>query len=353
VNENLTSPLLVDTDGDGISDLTDTVTFNHCTTRGLAAPQPVAPLNSAIVPGSPTFQWTVNAIESDGARLDVCADRGCTSLIESMDVTGTSTTPASALPAGPVYWRVFAKSGEDIGCRPSAILSLVVDKEPPSITCPAPSSVECAGLSTPFSETASCTDDTSCTTSCSPGTSFPGPANCPAGASLDAATCSVPVTCTASDPAGNHSSCGTSLRVIDTTPPILGATLSASAALWPPDHRLVPTTVTITAADACWPTVAAITCIATSNEPDSGCGSGDQANDIQPTTQTLLDSNGGSMVFNLRAERCGNGDGRVYSISCSAVDGSNNGSPSTLVTVRAAHDCGLHQHSDGTSHLCD
>src|SRR5262249_25449685 len=140
----------------------------------------------------------------------------------------------------------------------------------------------------------------------------------------------------------------------DTTPPVLtAASLASSADLWPPNHRMVPITVTATAADACWPTVAAITCVATSNEPDSGCGSGDQPGDVQPATQTLSDTHGGSMVFNLRAERCASGSGRIYSINCSAVDGSGNASPSTLVMVEAAHDCGLHTHSDGTSHLCD
>jgi hypothetical protein len=72
----------------------------------------------------------------------------------------------------------------------------------------------------------------------------------------------------------------------------------------------------------------------TSNEPDNNCGGGDQANDVQPTTQTLVDTDGGTMVFNLRAERCGGGQGRVYSIQCTAVDGSGK---STQTHLRA-HD---------------
>jgi hypothetical protein len=87
----------------------------------------------------------------------------------------------------------------------------VVDRERPSITCPAPITVECAG---PAGATATFapTFTDNCpvvTASCSPasGSTFP--------------VGSTPVVCTATDASGNTNACNTAVRVVDTRAPVV------------------------------------------------------------------------------------------------------------------------------------
>jgi hypothetical protein len=68
----------------------------------------------------------------------------------------------------------------------------------------------------------------------------------------------------------------------------------------------------------------------TSNEPDDGPGKGDKPNDI-----VILDD----FTFDLRAERFGSGDGRIYTITYEVTDNCGNSTlASTPVTV--PHDQG-------------
>jgi hypothetical protein len=119
VHERNTSPLLADTDGDGQGDATDLVTFNHCTTRGLGAPQLISPPSERlIVEPRPTLRWHVPA-NADGARVELCSDPACLSVVETIEATGTSAQPSADLVAGVTYWRTFARVGGDVGCTPS------------------------------------------------------------------------------------------------------------------------------------------------------------------------------------------------------------------------------------------
>jgi hypothetical protein len=58
-----------------------------------------------------------------------------------------------------------------------------------------------------------------------------------------------------------------------------------------------------------------------SNEPDNGLGDGDTANDWVIT---------GPMTVQLRAERAGNGTGRVYTITVRCTDAAGNSSERTV-----------------------
>ncbi len=58
-----------------------------------------------------------------------------------------------------------------------------------------------------------------------------------------------------------------------------------------------------------------------SNEPDNGLGDGDMPGDFQIT---------GPLTLNLRAERGGKGNGRVYTITVEAKDAAGNWSRSTV-----------------------
>jgi pantoate kinase len=77
--------------------------------------------------------------------------------------------------------------------------------------------------------------------------------------------------------------------------------------------------------------VAGLTLVATSNEPESGTGDGDIAPDVVLT--------GG--VMQLRAERAGNGAGRVYTITARATDRAGNVATETRTCV-VPHDRGVH-----------
>jgi len=135
------------------------------------------------------------------------------------------------------------------------------------------------------------------------------------------------VTLTATDSNGASASCSATVTVVDTTPPTITSVTANPNTLWPPNHKMVPVTVSATTSDNCTAApVCKITSVA-SSEPVNGTGDGDTAPDWQIT---------GNLTVNLRAERAGNGSGRVYTIAVQCADASNNNSSQT-VTVTVPH----------------
>jgi putative hemolysin len=182
----------------------------------------------------------------------------------------------------------------------------IKDTTPPSVTCPADQVAECTGptgaavtFSTP---TATDICSASPTTACSP----PSGSTFPLGTTVD--------TCTATDASGNMASCSFNVKVGDTTPPDITNVSVAPAVLWPPNHKMVPIAVTAEATDQCSATVCKVSSI-TSNEPENGLGDGDTAPDWSIT---------GPLAVNLRAERAGNGSGRVYTLTIECSDAAGN-----------------------------
>jgi hypothetical protein len=87
---------------------------------------------------------------------------------------------------------------------------------------------------------------------------------------------------------------------------------------------MAPVVVSVTVADCDVRTTCRIESVA-SNEPVDGLGDGDTSPDWEIT---------GDLTLNLRAERSGQGDGRVYTITVACVDSSGNRSTSmVLVSV--------------------
>ena len=105
--------------------------------------------------------------------------------------------------------------------------------------------------------------------------------------------------------------------VFDTTPPMISVDLQPEE-LWPPNHKLEEITASVIATDNC-PGVSFVLTSVTSNEPDNGMADGNTDNDIQNADVGTPDLN-----FDLRAERAANGDGRTYTATYTATDGSNN-----------------------------
>lgn len=130
---------------------------------------------------------------------------------------------------------------------------------------------------------------------------------------------------TVTDASGHTASANQSVTVVDSTAPVISGASTDPSSLSPPNHKLVDVTVNYSVTDNCGPVTTTLT--VTSSEPDNGLGDGDVANDVQ-----VIDSH----HVRLRAERSGNGPGRVYTITISSVDGAGNATSQT-VTVTVAH----------------
>ncbi len=139
-----------------------------------------------------------------------------------------------------------------------------------------------------------------------------------------------PVGFTASDEAGNMAACTSSVVVKDETPPAFNLT-AEPAELWPPNHRMVDVTVVLDVGDLCGPATVDLESLS-SSEPDDAAGNGDgkTTGDFQAVTDQLLQ---------LRAERSGAGQGRVYTAIYRATDDSGNVTVASLL-VPVPHNVG-------------
>jgi len=199
---------------------------------------------------------------------------------------------------------------------------------PPQITCPGnitkPQDPGACTAVTTFSPTVS--DDCSPSVVCVPpsGTAFP------LGTMTD--------TCTVTDLSGLSASCSLTVTVTDTVPPVIDSLVASPGTLWPPNHKLVPISITASATDRCDPSLSCRIVSVTANEPVLGPGSGNTdpdwiITDPGPKVSPAM------LGVELRAERAGGGTGRVYRIDATCADASgNNTAGSTTVTV--PHDQG-------------
>ncbi len=74
----------------------------------LEAPRPLWPPSlSTAVSHRPSLRWELPEGLSD-ATVELCGDRACTTVLETLAVTGTETQPTTDLPAGNVFWRITA-----------------------------------------------------------------------------------------------------------------------------------------------------------------------------------------------------------------------------------------------------
>ncbi len=122
------------------------------------------------------------------------------------------------------------------------------------------------------------------------------------------------------------------IEIVDTTSPTLAPTANMTE-LWPPNHQMVDIVIEVNASDNSGLPVTLSASIS-SNEPINGTGDGDHSPDW---TEPVIDQENGIITFQLRAERSGKGDGRVYTITITAADTSNNSTTANLA-ITVPHD---------------
>lgn len=195
-----------------------------------------------------------------------------------------------------------------------AITVDVVDTRPPNVTAPAAVTAECTGpagtsVALGTASASDVCDDAPVLTNDAPSTFNLG---------------TTTVTWTAVDESTNEGTATQTVKIVDTTPPNLTATVSPTT-LWPPNHKLAQINASITVSDICDPSPTVRLISITSNENDNGVGDGNTSEDIQEATLGTDDR-----TFLLRSERSGPGNGRVYTVTYEASDASGN------TTVRQA-----------------
>jgi hypothetical protein len=122
--------------------------------------------------------------------------------------------------------------------------------------------------------------------------------------------------------------CSLTVVTQDTTPPQIRSIVATPNILWPPNHKMRRVMILVRADDACGPVQWRITDI-TSNEEVDGQGDGNTSPDW------IIGPRG---TF-LRAERSGNGSGRIYTLNIELSDVAQNTTNGT-VTVTVPHDRG-------------
>ena len=183
----------------------------------------------------------------------------------------------------------------------------------------------------------------SCTT---PATGGAGQVNCTAASLAPGASAQFNLTVTVVCPTSNNTEIVNSAAVTSTTrdpntalnnrasanvrvsnpPPVISGLSADKPMLWPPNHKMVPVTLSYGVSDNCDAGLKPIVTIS-SNEPVDGTGDGDTSPDWE-----VIDAH----HVLLRAERAGNGSGRIYTITVTVTDSAGSSS-SRSVTVRVPH----------------
>jgi hypothetical protein len=209
----------------------------------------------------------------------------------------------------------------------NAVINAVLQgiSQPPSVTCPSPSNVECTAPSgTPVLLSAQVSDPNGLALQVTWDVdgrqaqvdtvpSGPPPTSATVVLHDTLALGSHAVNVVANDGRTTPATCQTSVTIRDTTPPVLNASIRTPI-LWPPNHKLINVGLSAAAEDRCEGALP-VTIKVFSNESQTAApGDGN----FSPDATT----NPGSLQ--LRAERSGTGTGRVYVIALQAADISGN-----------------------------
>jgi hypothetical protein len=238
-----------------------------------------------------------------------------------------SATPSATFPGGAAIVVTLTVS-DGIETDADTVMVRVVDTTPPSIVCPADITVECTqhgGTPATHPAIAAFLAGASATDICDPTPTLlnDAPAFFNHGITV--------VTWTARDDDGNASTCSARVNVVDTTPPVITVRVTPDT-LWAPNHRLVTVRPTVAVSDICDPNPTFVLTSITVDEPDNGLGDGNTTGDVRQAAFGTPDTS-----FQLRSERSGPGNGRVYTIRYTARDMAGNAASATA-RVTVTHD---------------
>jgi hypothetical protein len=261
---------------------------------------------------------TVNTDPGKCEASNVSIDDGSNNGGDNDDIT-TKQEPPGPYPKGTtnVKLTVTDQNGNSASCTANVT---VEDHEDPMITCPSSTTAECAGPNgAPVTYAPEASDNCpGVTTTCAP----------PSGSTFPLGTTTV--TCEAKDTSNNTDSCNFDVTVADTTPPTITSVSASPNVLHPPNHKMVPVTVSASATDVCDPNPTCKIDSISSSEAALAKGSGKTSPDYVIT---------GTQSADLRAERTGPGPGRTYTLKDQCSDASGN-HVSATTTVKVPHDQG-------------
>ncbi len=241
-------------------------------------------------------------------------------------VKSLTCTPGSgsAFPLGntPVTCTVVDQANQSASCT---FTVTVKDQEPPTLVPPAPTVSEadaaCRGSLPDVASAAQAEDN------CTAKPALVITQNPPVGRQLTAGTHTVELQ--VKDAAGNTTTATTTHTVVDVTPPTITRASPSVATLWPPNHKMVPVTVGVVLSDNCGNTSAQCRILrVTSNEPINGRGDGNTDWDWE-----ILNP----LTVNLRAERAGLLNSRIYTLWVECTDSGGQVATATT-TVTVPHD---------------
>jgi len=262
------------------------------------------------------------------------------------ELLGEGTSISTFLPVGAneILLKVTDSQGES--GTGSAIVN-ITDSVAPLLTCPQPAAMECTSPEGTLVSLIATSSDL-----CSPnveirnnrnsmGANGSGPY--PLGVTM--------VEFEASDASGNVATCSSSVTIQDTIPPQISLDLYPMV-LWPPNHRLVNIGASVEASDACSaPTIVLSSIVSSEPEDATGPSDGSTLADVPLVSGSTAD-----FSFQLRAERDGDGAGRTYTVTYTAVDSSAHAA-SAWASVTVPHDLSIgiepitisaHEGSQGT-----
>jgi len=135
------------------------------------------------------------------------------------------------------------------------------------------------------------------------------------------------VTCVAKDSEGQVAdTCTFQIVVRDCEPPVVHSVAATPEVLWPPNHKMQPVTLRLSASDNCGATRSRILSVTSSESADA-----DGGRQTGPDWEIT-----GDLTLNLRAEHSGKGTGCVYTIAVQSTDASGNAS-TALAHVTVPH----------------
>jgi hypothetical protein len=314
-----------------------TVTCDHPSGSFFAVGETMVTCTSSAGPAC-SFKVTVNDTQNPIISAPPNASYQCASEVPAAspsqatatDNCGTPTVTVSesnnggaGSPASPLIITRTYTATDGAGLTASASQTItVIDNTQPNITCPANIIVN--------APTGTCSASVSFTVMASDNCSVPTVVTSKASGSVFSLGTTT-VVATATDAAGNSQSCSFTVTVKDVGAPVI-TTNGQTIELWPPNHKYKTVKVTdlvTSASDLCDPGVglgSVRIAQVTSDEANNSGGDGNTTNDIVIAADCKS--------VQLRSERQGGGDGRVYTITFKVTDASGNVATATAkVTV--------------------